>query len=66
MGILGLMIKFNSVENYKIRIIYRGEGFFYYELANDRALICDIQIRTITVFKKSIKNWDNTKRVSDS
>ena len=62
-GSSGPMIEINQIENYKIKILHRGEQLFYYDMLNDRALIVEIQIRNGSVFEKSIAKWDSGAKV---
>jgi len=49
-----------DVEDYKIRILHRGEDLFYWEKKEDRAFISDIQIRNGSIYSNSIKKWEDT------
>ncbi|WP_129714818.1 hypothetical protein [Pedobacter sp. SYP-B3415] len=46
-----------------ISVVYHGEGLFYLELKNSRALIIEIQLRNGSIFEKSISRWDNGQPV---
>ena len=61
----GLMIEYNYADNYKIRIIYKGEGIVYHDIQLDRATIIDIQIRNGSIFESSIVKWDNDDPISE-
>lgn len=51
-------------ESYFVKIVYRGEGLFYCQ--DNRAFICDLSIDGGGfIGKKSIKKWDNRKKISD-
>jgi hypothetical protein len=59
----GKYIETNSRENYKIRVVRRGEGIFYQD--GDRALICptDPFLPIISVSKAS--RWDDGERPTE-
>ncbi|MEZ0539975.1 hypothetical protein [Fibrella arboris] len=60
----GPMVEVNSVDKYKIMIIGRGEQLFYQQ--EDRALLCDIQVRNDLIYQNSIAWWDNGNAVTES
>src|SRR5687767_4573517 len=49
--------------NYGILIIARGELLFFQE--NDAALICDVSARFALINPKTIKEWDNGRKITD-
>ncbi|MGX1927887.1 hypothetical protein [Flagellimonas sp. 2504JD4-2] len=49
-----------DVEEYKIRILHRGEQLFYWDKKKNRAFISEIQIRNGSIYSNSIKKWDDT------
>ncbi len=59
------MIENNIEEGYKIRIVYRGEGLFYHNIIDNKAFICDIQIRTGVIFQKTINRWDDNSKIEN-
>lgn len=59
----GVMIEDNFVEGYRIRLIERGERLFYQQ--GENALICDIQIRNGSIFRSSIKKWDDDSIITE-
>jgi len=48
---------------YKMKILGRGEELFFQK--NGSALICDISARFSVIEPKSIRRWDNGKKISD-
>lgn len=56
-------VEVNQEEDYKVRIINRGEQLFYQQ--ENRALICEIQPTESIVYTDSIKRWDDGKPVTD-
>jgi len=48
---------------YKIKILGRGEELFF-QKGND-ALVCDISARHAVIDPKTIRRWDNGKKISD-
>lgn len=56
--------RFTDGDNTKIGILIlnRGEQMFYQE--NDKGFICEISARNSIVFTKTIKKWDNGKKIS--
>ncbi|MBN1984451.1 MAG: hypothetical protein JW795_23195 [Chitinivibrionales bacterium] len=59
----GPYVEENVQEGYRIKIIYRGEHLFYQQ--GERALICAIDPIDNIIYKKSLKHWDNGKKISD-
>ena len=59
----GPRVEINKEQGYKIRIINRGECLFYQE--GDRAVICDLDIKGYTIPVKSIKKWDDGKKITE-
>lgn len=51
----------NKDENYKIKIIFRGEHLLYKE--KDRSMICEIDCQNAIIFKDSIEYWDNSNKI---
>ena len=52
----------NTEQQYKIRIIERGERLFYQ--CHDKALICEFDPYSTTVFLSSIRKWDDGKKMN--
>lgn len=51
-----------DVDEYKIRVLHRGEQLFYWEKKENRAFICEIQIRNGTIYSNSIKRWEDINK----
>lgn len=62
---IGPMIENNLDQNYRIKILHRGEQLFYHDLLTDRALIVEIQVRNGSIFRKSIVKWDTGRSVEN-
>lgn len=59
----GTRFRVSDTEEYRIYIIGRGETAYYQH--NDRALLFELIAGSGTLFKKSIKRWDNGDKVTD-
>lgn len=57
------MIEDNKTQNYRIKILHKGEQLFYYDKVLDRAIIIEIQIRDGSIFEKSIETWDDNENI---
>jgi hypothetical protein len=58
---VGLRVRVSDSEEYKFKILGRGEMAFYQQ--NDRALFLEIDPRG-GIFEKSIRRWDDGKKVT--
>lgn len=47
--------------SYAIRVLGRGDMLFFQE--DEKALICEVDAANAVIFAKSIKNWNNTKKM---
>ncbi|MEZ0609347.1 hypothetical protein ACAW74_12560 [Fibrella sp. WM1] len=60
----GPMVEVNIEAGYKIKIIGRGEQLFYQQ--EDKALICEIQVRNDLIYRDSIKRWDDGSWIDEN
>lgn len=61
-----LMIEENKAEQYRIKILHRGEQLFYYDKKINKALIIEIQVRNGSIFKTSINKWDDGVTINEA
>lgn len=59
---VGPMIQDNDL--YKIRIVNRGEGLFYYDYKKNKATIVEIQVRNGSIFKESVTLWGDGEQIN--
>jgi len=55
-------LKDNQGNSYGIRVLGRGENLFFQE--NEKALICEIDAVNGVIYSKSIKNWEDERKMS--
>ncbi len=55
-------LKDNQENSYGIRVLGRGESLFFQE--NEKALICEIDAVNGVIYSKSIKNWEDERKMS--
>jgi hypothetical protein len=60
----GLHVRVSEAEEYRIRIVSRGEQAFYQQ--NDRALLVEISPVRNAVSRASIRRWDDGNPVAQS
>lgn len=58
----GLRVRVNDTEEYRIRIVSRGEQAFYQQ--NDRALLVEISPAKNALSSRSIRRWDDGSPVT--
>ncbi|AKF85884.1 hypothetical protein MFUL124B02_17920 [Myxococcus fulvus 124B02] len=60
----GLRVRVSDSEEYRITALGRGEMGFYQQ--NDRALLFEFSAGFAFIVKKSIRRWDDGKKVTDA
>lgn len=61
-GALGLRVEINNAKDYKFRIVNRGDQLF--QQNGDKALLILMNPYDYTIYKESIKVWDNGEKIS--
>ena len=62
-GVLGPRVEINEIENYKFRIVNRGDQLFHQE--GDRALLIQMNPYDYAIYTELIRKWDNDQKVTE-
>lgn len=52
-------------ENLRIVILHRGEYLFYFDKQKNKSTVIEIGIKSASLYKKSIRRWDNEEKIID-